>query len=116
MADVTGANQYFAGRLNSSAWDSASQSDKEKAITTATRQLEAYRGRADSTQFSYAVFEQAIWLLTGDQRGDIQQAGVQSMSLGSMSESYDLQGRDPTVSPQAWVFLRGPKIKVGGLR
>lgn len=116
MADLAGANSYFQTRLNSQAWENASTTDREKALATAERQLESYKDRVDTARFYYAVYEQALWLLQGDQRGELQQAGVQSMSLGKLSETYKLNGRDPAIAPQAWAYLRGPSLKVGGLR
>ena len=110
------ADTYFSARLHAEAWDNASESDKTKALTQAERQLEPYKGRVDTTRFYYAVYEQALWLLQGDQRGELQQAGVQSMSISKLSESYSLGGRDPAIAPQAWVYLRGPTLKGGGLR
>jgi len=109
------ADKYFQTRINSQAWDNASQSDKEKALTTSARMLESYRCKVDTTRFYYAIYEQAIWLLSGDSRAELQQAGVQSMGFGDLSESYQLQGRDPSIAPQAWTFLRGPSLKAGGL-
>lgn len=114
--DPMAADQYFQTRLNSQAWETASQGDREKALETAERTLNIYRDRVDSTRFSYAVYEQALWLLQGDQRGELQQAGVQSMSIGKLSEAYALGGRDPSIAPQAWSYLQGPARKAGGLR
>jgi hypothetical protein len=37
------AETYFAARLRSDAWDSASDADKEKALLTACRRIEAHR-------------------------------------------------------------------------
>lgn len=116
MATIAEANSYFANRLNADAWHNASDPDKNSALTMAERQLEPYRGRVDGTRFAYAVFEQALWVLQGDQRAELQQAGVVSTSLGSMSENYRLGYRDPTIAPQAWAYLRGPKVKAGALR
>jgi hypothetical protein len=114
---LTEANAYFASRINSDTWDAATDANKTKAMTTSERQLEPYRYRVDTTRFYYAIYEQALWLLTGDSRAVLQQAGVQSMSIGKLSETYkSTSGRDPAIAPQAWVFLRGPTLKAGGLR
>jgi hypothetical protein len=110
------ASAYFAARINSDIWDAASEANKTKALATAEIQLELYRDRVDTTRFYYAIHEQAIWLLQGDARAGLQQAGVKSMSLSKMSEDYNLHGRDPAIAPQAWAFLRGPTLKAGGLR
>ncbi|MBN1319964.1 MAG: hypothetical protein JXA87_03895 [Thermoleophilia bacterium] len=44
---MTEAEAYFAARLHSSAWDSANDTDREKALLQACRQLEACRLRVD---------------------------------------------------------------------
>ena len=114
---ITEANTYFAARINGDAWDSATDTNKNKALATAERQLDLHRDRVETTRFYYAIYEQALWLLSGDSRAALQQAGVQSMSLGKLSESYRLPaGRDPTIAPQAWTYLRGPALKGGGIR
>ena len=113
---LTRANAYFASRLNSETWDSATDANKVKALNTAELQMDFYKTRIDSTSFCYAVYEQAIWLLAGDSRAELQQAGVQSMSLGSLSETYRETNRDLSIAPKAWMFLRGPFVKTGGLR
>jgi elongation factor P hydroxylase len=115
MTDLAGPTAYFATRLGSQAWDAASDTDKAKALVTAERQLQAYEDRTDRATFTNAVYEQALWLLSGDNRAELQQAGVVSATLGSLSETYQLR-RDPTVAPQAWAFLRGRSLKAGGLR
>lgn len=113
MATLQGAEAYFVGRLRAEAWYSAGAGDKQAALTQARRQLEPYRDRVDGTRFSYAVYEQALWLLQNDQRAQLQQAGVKGFGLGSMSEQFDTAGRDPTIAPQAWAYLRGPQVKAG---
>lgn len=109
------AEKYFSIRVKADAWVDAGDIDKQKALATAERQLSPYRNRVDGTRFSYAVFEQALWLLQGDERSELQQAGVVSMTIGSLSETYGNTGRDPTIAPQAWAFIRGPTVKTGGL-
>lgn len=112
---MNAADQYFSSRIHSEAWDSASEADKARALAQAVRQLEPHKDRVDTTRFSYAVFEQALWLLQGDERSELQQAGVVSMSIGSLSETYGNKGRDPIMAPQAWAYIRGPVVKTGGL-
>jgi hypothetical protein len=112
--DLTGAKQYFSNRLNSQAWDNASEEDKQKAISTANMQLDSFRFKVDNTRFNYAIYEQAIWLLQGDKRAELQQSGVTSMTMSKLSESYSAR-QDPFIAPQAWYYLRGPSIKSGGI-
>lgn len=110
------ADDYFSTRLHAEAWDSADEPTRAKALAQAERQLEPHRDRADTTRFSYAVYEQALFLLQGDERSELQQAGVVSMSVGKLSETYKDTGRDPAIAPQAWAYLRGSSVKGGGLR
>jgi len=115
MADLAGANSYFAERLKSEAWEAASDADKSKALATAERQLEPYRTRTDPTSFAFAVYEQAIWLLQADKRAELQQAGVISAGIGDVSETYRPR-HDPNIAPKAWMFIRGVGPRAGDLR
>lgn len=116
MATLTEANTYFAERLNTVAWDEANDATKTKAIAQAQKNIEPYQHRADSTRLFYAVCEQALWLLQGDKRADLQQAGVQGFTVNSMSEQFNTKGRPPTIAPQAWHYLVGVGVKVGTIR
>jgi hypothetical protein len=115
-ATVQQASEYFNGCLHTESWDTADDSTKTKALAQAQRQLEPYRNQVNSTRLLYAVCEQALWLLLGDKRGELQQAGVQGFSVGNMSEQFNTKGRDPAIAPQAWAYLRGSGVKVGQLR
>jgi hypothetical protein len=117
--DITSANQYFADRLETAAWDSAADSTKTKAIAQATRELKPYEDKADSTNLGYAICEQALWLIQNTARARLQIEGVAEFSLGQggrASEKFNLAGRDPNIAPRAWAYLRGPTLKLGGLR
>lgn len=115
MADLSAANAYFSERLNTTAWDSADDATKTKALVQAERELEPYKDRADTTRLTYAIYEQALWLLQDDPRGKLQQGGVTSVSIGRTSETFKLR-HDPGIAPKAWDYLQGPAVKVGGLR
>ena len=110
------ANEYFSESLNADAWDNASDISKSKALVQAERQLQLYRNRVKSTQFFYAVCEQALWLLRGDKRAELQQAGVQGFSVGNMAEQFNTRGRPSHVAPQAWAHLRGSGVKAGQIK
>lgn len=110
MLTISQANQYFHTCLHSDPWDTSDDNKRQKALATAERELELYRDRVDSTRFFYAICEQAVWLLSPNQRTDLQQAGVKAASIGRVSETFDLQGRPPTIAPRAWEFLRPPKV------
>lgn len=118
MTTLAGANTYFVQRLNTEAWDTANETTKTKALAQAERQLESYRARVSGSgsRFLYAVYEQALWLLRGDERADLQQAGVQGFSVGGVSEQFNTKGRDPNIAPHAWAYLRGSGVKAGHLR
>ena len=118
MATVTQAQaiEYFAGVLHAGSWHTAGSATRQKALAQAERQLEAYRSRVDSTRFVYAVCEQVLWLIKGDSRADLQQAGVQGFTVNSMSEQFNTKGRPPTIAPQAWHYLVGVGVKVGTIR
>ncbi len=114
---IQDASEYFAERLNTDAWDAANDSTKTKALAQAEKHLESYRYRVNSsTRFFYAVCEQALWLLRGDKRSELQQAGVQGFGIGSTSEQFNLRGRDPAIAPQTWIYLRGTGVKAGQIR
>jgi GH15 family glucan-1,4-alpha-glucosidase len=108
--DLQKANEYFAGRLDTTAWNDQNDDTRHKALAQAKNQLSQYRSRVNYTQFSNAVCEQALWLLQGDKRSELQQAGVQAVSVGSVSEQFDTRGRPLYVAPQAWVYLGGTKL------
>ena len=116
MTILQKAAEYFASRLEADMWDSAGDSSKSKALAQAERQLEPYRNRVGSTQFFYAVCEQALWMLRGDKRAELQQAGVQGFSIGSMSEQFDTKGRRSHIAPGAWIYLQGSGVKAGQIK
>jgi hypothetical protein len=102
------ANEYFSRRLHADRWAEASESDKEKALWQATRSIDRQplKGhKADTSQaFAFprypdtevpeaakeACCEEALALLErgNSQRRKLQQEGVRSFTLGSMSETY----------------------------
>jgi hypothetical protein len=52
---LTEAESYFADRLNSSEWTSASQGTKEKALITATRRIDEEQFRGVKTSITQAL-------------------------------------------------------------
>lgn len=50
---VAEADGYFAARLHADAWESASSEDKEKALLTACRHIEAARPRVNRRPYGY---------------------------------------------------------------
>ena len=102
------ANEYFSGRLHAESWEQADDSTKEKALQQATRAIDRQllRGRKTNpeqglafprypdTEIPEAVkeacCEEALALLErgNSQRRKLQQEGVQSFTLGNMSETF----------------------------
>ena len=106
--DIEEANEYFAGRLHAESWGQADESTKEKALRQATKAIDRQplRGRKTNPEqelafprypdtevpeaVKEACCEEALSLLErgNSQRRRLQQEGVQSFSLGNMSETY----------------------------
>ena len=102
------ANEYFSNRLHAEAWANATESDKRKALVMATKAIDRQplKGRkTDKEQpFAFPRFpdteiptvvkeaccEEALSLLErgNSQRRKLQQEGIQSFTLGNMSETY----------------------------
>jgi hypothetical protein len=120
------ANEYFSSRLHADAWAEASDADKEKALAMATREIDRQqlRGRKvnsgqalafpryPDTEVPEAVkeacCEEALALLErgNNQRRKLQQEGVQSLSLGNMSETYAPGAGRGLLSQEAKELLR----------
>ena len=124
--DIAGANEYFAGRLHAESWAGADDSTKEKALRQATktidRQLligrktnpeqELAFPRYPDTEVPEAVKEAcceealAILEIGNSQRRKLQQEGVQSFSLGNMSETFAAGAGKGLLSQEAKELLR----------
>ena len=124
--DIDGADEYFAGRLHAESWGQADNETKEKALKQATRSIDRMplRGRKTDlhqplafprypdTEIPEAVkeacCEEALALLESgnSQRRKLQQEGVQSFSLGNMSEAYAPGARRGLLSQEAKELLR----------
>ncbi len=120
------ANEYFAGRLHAERWGETSDADKEKALRQATkeidRQLLKGRKATDTQELAFprhpdtevpeavkeACCEIALALLErgNSQRRKLQQEGVQSFSLGNMSETYAAGAGKGLLSQEAKELLR----------
>ena len=124
--DIAGANEYFAGRLHAEVWEQADESTKEKALRQATKTIDRQllRGRKTNpeqelafprhpdTEIPAAVkeacCEEALAMLErgNSQRRRLQQEGVQSFTLGNMSESYAAGAGKGLLSQEAKELLR----------
>lgn len=124
------ANAYFDTRLHAEAWDSASASDRNKAIATADREISAllrYHANASAPVpiYNEAVCEQALWLLRNTE-GDLKliraiAQGVTSRRVGDAGETYNEQKALKTggmdISPQAMLLLQPFLLRrTGGIR
>ena len=124
--DIDEANEYFAGRLHAESWSETSDADKERALRQATkaidRQLLKGRKATDTQELAFprypdteipesikeACCEIALALLErgNSQRRKLQQEGVQSFTLGNMSETYAPGAGRGLLSQEAKELLR----------
>lgn len=138
---LTNAAEYFASRLNSSAWDDATEVDRLKALKTATRAIDLLNFAGDKAEddqylqfprgsdtvvppdIVIACYEEALKLLDGaDPDTEIANLGTISQGFSSVRKTYDRtvaveHVRAGIVSPLAWSrlrpFLRDPnEIKI----
>ena len=120
------ADEYFSGRLHAESWGETSDADKEKALRQATkeidRQLLKGRKATDTQELAFprypdteipeavkeACCEIALALLErgNSQRHKLQQEGVQSFTLGNMSETYAPGAGRGLLSQEAKELLR----------
>jgi hypothetical protein len=124
--DIDGADEYFAGRLHAESWSGADSETKEKALKQATRQIDRQplRGRKTETgqalafprypdtevpeAVKEACCEEALAILESgnSQRRKLQQEGVQSFTLGNMSETFSAGAGKGLLSQEAKELLR----------
>jgi len=124
--NLTEANEYFSNRLHADAWAEASDADKDKALAMAAKAIDRQplSGRkADTAQtlafprhpdtevpvaVKDACCEAALALLErgNSQRRKLQQEGVQSFTLGNMSETYIAGAGKGLLSQEAKELLR----------
>ncbi len=124
--DIDGADEYFAGRLHAESWSGADSETKEKALRQATREIDRQpltgRKAADDQALAFprypdteapeavkeACCEEALALLErgNNQRRKLQQEGVQSFSLGNMSETYTAGAGKGLLSQEAKELLK----------
>lgn len=120
------ADEYFKNRLHAESWGQADDSTKEKALKQATRAIDRQplRGRKSDreqtlafprypdTELPEAVkeacCEEALALLErgNSQRRKLQQEGVQSFSLGNMSETFAAGAGKGLLSQEAKELLQ----------
>jgi hypothetical protein len=124
--DIGGADEYFENRLHAESWGETSDADKEKALKQATKEIDRQpltgRKTTDNQALSFprypdtevpeavkeACCEEALTLLErgNSQRRKLQQEGVQSFSLGNMSETFAAGAGKGLLSQEAKELLR----------
>jgi len=124
--DIEEADEYFTGRLHAESWGETDNSTKEAALKQATRtidrQLLKGRKATDTQELAFprypdeevpetvkeACCEIALALLErgNSQRHKLQQEGVQSFTLGNMSETYAPGAGHGLLSQEAKELLR----------
>ena len=120
------ANEYFSSRLHADAWADVSDADKEKALAMATKAIDRQPLSGRKTDLAQemafprypdvdvpeavkeACCEVALALIErgNSQRRKLQQEGVQSFSLGNMSETYAPGAGRGLLSQEAKELLR----------
>jgi len=120
------ADEYFQNRLHAESWGETSEADKEKALRQATRAIdrqlltgrktnpeqELAFPRYPDTEVPEAVkeacCEEALAILESgnSQRRKLQQEGVQSFSLGNISETFAAGAGKGLLSQEAKELLR----------
>lgn len=120
------ADEYFKNRLHAESWEQADNETKEKALQQATRAIDRQplKGRKnDPAQVlafprypdteipevvKEACCEEALALLErgNSQRRKLQQEGVQSFTLGSISETFAPGSGRGLLSQEAKELLR----------
>lgn len=124
--NLTEANEYFSSRLHADAWAEAADADKEKALAMATKAIDRQPLKGRKTDLAQemafprypdteipaavkeACCEEALAILESgnSQRRKLQQEGVQSFSLGNMSEAYAAGAGRGLLSQEAKELLR----------
>jgi len=120
------ADEYFNNRLHTESWFEADDNTKEKALKQATRAIDRQllKGRKTNPEqelafprypdtevpevVKEACCEEALTMLErgNSQRRKLQQEGVQSFTLGNMSESYTVGAGRGLLSQEAKELLR----------
>jgi hypothetical protein len=124
--DIEEANEYFKNRLHAESWGQADDETKEKALRQATKTIDRQPLRGRKTETGQALAfprypdteipevvkeaccEEALALLErgNSQRRKLQQEGVQSFTLGNMSETYAPGSGKGLLSQEAKELLR----------
>lgn len=94
------ANTYHAARLSKETWEAVDINRRQRALTTAADDLAVY---ASSSNFEYAVYEQAVWLL-GDE-AELAQNNVTSIGLDGLTKSYKRKDAAANIAPKACIVL-----------
>ena len=124
--DIAEADEYFQNRLHAESWAWADDSTKEKALRQATKTIDRQRLNGRKTNPSQplafprypdaeipqnvkeACCEEALAILESgnSQRRKLQQEGVQSFSIGNLSETFAAGAGRGMLSQEAKELLR----------
>jgi len=124
--NLTEANEYFSDRLHADAWAEVADADKEKALAMAAKAIDRQplKGRKTDTaqtlafprypdteipkEVQEACCEEVLAILESgnSQRRKLQKEGVQSFSLGNMSETFAAGAGKGLLSQEAKELLR----------
>ena len=120
------ANEYFSSRLHADAWAEASDADKDKALAMAAKAIDRQPLKGRKTDLAQemafprypdtevpqaikeACCEEALEILErgNSQRRRLQKEGVQSFSLGNMSETFAASAGKGLLSQEAKELLK----------
>lgn len=104
--DLINANAYFETFvIDNTAWNSADEATKNRAIANASRMIERHYRKA--TIPDEAVYEQALWLLKLSEARKHSEQGVTSYSIDGISVS--LSQVDRTFAPSV-ISILGRKV------
>lgn len=109
--DLETAEEYFANRLHADAWVSASEENKQKALTWGAViirngflwETEAHSETEWAKPVQYGVCEEALWLLKIDPSDypAILTKGLASGNAGAVSATFSKEFVAPLVCPMA---------------
>ena len=129
------ADEYFNSRLHAESWGQADDETKEKALRQATKTIDRQLLRGRKTETGQALAfprypdteipevvkeaccEEALAMLErgNSQRRKLQQEGVQSFSLGNMSETFAAGAGKGLLSQEAKELLRPWLLGAGNI-
>ena len=102
-----GALAYLGARLGGEAYLAETETRQQAALVSAADALGRHQDVLPEADWDRAVYEQALWMLGSN--AELQAAGVQSINLGGISETFDVRGRPPHLAPSAWRIVKSSR-------